>query len=114
MIYKILIQKGYLVLAGFIVMYIIFLRNKWISNHFLKSKVIFPPFKKWTWNRPPENYRSIFYVDVSFGILFLFMTLVTMSAPGIAIMLGYLSLIFWITAARLFYRVRKLERQQMN
>ena len=72
MIYKILIQEGYLVLASFIVMYIIFSRNQWFSKHFLKSKAIFPPFKKWTWNKPPENYRSIFYVDVSFGTLFFF------------------------------------------
>jgi len=114
MIYKILIQEGYLVLASFIVMYIIFSRNQWFSKHFLKSKAIFPPFKKWTWNKPPENYRSIFYVDVSFGTLFFFIALVAMSAPGIAIMIGYLSLMCWITAARLFYRVRKLERQQMN
>ena len=109
MIYKILIQEGYLVLASFIVMYIIFLRNKWFGKHFLKSKAIYPPFKKWTWSKPPENYRATFYVDVSFGILFLFMALVTISAPGIAIMLGYLSLTCWIIAARLFYRVRKLE-----
>lgn len=72
MIHKILIQEGYLVLASFIVMYIIFLRNKWFSKHFLKSKAIYPPFKKWTWNKPPENYRSTFYVDVSFGILISF------------------------------------------
>ena len=114
MIYKMLIQEGYLVLASFIVVSIIFLRNKWIRKHFLKSKAIYPAFKKWTWNQPPENYRSAFYVYISFGILFLFMALVTMSAPGIAIMLGYLSLLCWIIAARLFYRVRKLERQQIN
>ena len=111
---KFFIQEGYLVLASFIVMYIIFSRNKWVRKHFLKSKAIFPLFKKWTWDKPPENYRKIFYVDVIFGFLFLFMALVAMSAPGIAIMLGYLLLNCWIIAARLFYRVRKLERQQMN
>ena len=114
MIYKILIQEGYLVLASFIVMNIIFLQNKWFSENFLRNKAIYPAFKKWTWNKPPENYRSTFYVDVSFGFLFLMIALVTMSAPGIAIMFGYLSLICWIIAARLFYRVRKLERKQMN
>ena len=114
MILKFLFQEGYLVLAGFIVGSIIFSRNKWVSKHFLKGKVKVPAFKKWTWDRPPENYRSIFYVDVIFGLLFLFMALFTMSAPGYAIMLGYLSLICWIIAARLFYRVRKLERQQIN
>ena len=114
MILKFLFQEGYLVLASFIVMHIIFLRNKWFSKHILKSKVNVPAFKNWTWDKPPENYRSIFYVDVIFGFLFLFMALFTMSAPGIAIMCGYLSLICWIIAARLFFRVRKLERQQMN
>ena len=113
MIHKILIQEGYLVLASFIVMYIIFLRNKWFSK-FFKSKEIFPPFKKWTWDKPPKNYRAMFYVDVIFGILFFFMAQVTMSAPGIAIMCGYLSLICWIIAARLFFRVRKLEFGQTN
>ena len=109
MIHKILIQEGYLVLAGFIVMHIIFLRNKWV-----KSKVIFPPFKKWTWDKPPENCRSIFYVDVIFGSLFLFMALVLINVLGYAIMCGYLSLICWIIAARLFFRVRKLEFGQTN
>jgi len=114
MILKFLFQEGYLVLAGFIVMHIIFLRNKWFSKHFFKIKVNFPPFKKWTWDKPPKNYRAMFYVDVIFGFLFLFMALVTMSAPGIAIMCGYLSLICWIIAARLFFRVRKLEFGQTN
>ncbi len=109
MIHTFLKQLDYLVLAGFIVMHIIFLRNKWV-----KSKVIFPPFKKWTWDKPPTNYRSIFYVDVIFGFLFLFMAMVIIHAPGYAIMLGYLSLICWIIAVRLFFRVWKLERQQMN
>ncbi len=114
MILKFLFQEGYLVLAGFIVMSMIFSRNKCLSKHFLKSKALYPAFKKWTWNKPPENYRTAFYVYVSFGILFLFMALVTMSAPGIAIIPGYLSLMCWIVAARLFYRVRKLEYGQTN
>ncbi len=114
MILRFLFQEGYLVLAGFIVMSIIFSRNKWLSQHFLKSKVNVPAFKKWTWDKPPENYRSIFYVDVIFGSLFLFMALVLINVLGYAIMCGYLSLTCWIIAARLFFRVRKLERQQMN
>ena len=111
MILKILIQEGYLVLAGFIFLNIIFSP---INKHFFKIKVIFPPFKKWTWDKPPKNYRAMFYVDVIFGFLFLFMAMVIIHAPGYAIMLGYLSLICWIIAVRLFFRVRKLERQQMN
>lgn len=103
-----LIQDGYLVLAGFIVMHIIFLRTKWFSK-FFKIKVNFPPFKKWTWEKPPKNYRSIFYVDICFGTLFCIMATVIINAPGYAIMLGYLSLICWIIAVRLFFRVRKLE-----
>ncbi len=109
MIHRILIQEGYLVLTGFIVMHIIFLRNRWV-----KSKVVFSPFKKWTWDKPPKNYISIFYVDVIFGSLFLFMALVLINVLGYAIMCGYLSLTCWIIAARLFFRVRKLEYGQTN
>ena len=108
---KVFIQEGYLVLAGFIFLNIIFSP---INKHFFQIKLNFPPFKKWTWDKPPKNYRAMFYVDVIFGFLFLFMALVTMSAPGIAIMCGYLSLICWIIAARLFFRVRELEFGQTN
>jgi len=115
MVFHYLIQEGYLVLAGFILLHIIdSLRGDWFCKHFIKSPPIFPPFKKWTWDKPPDNYKSIFYVDVAFGALFLLMAQFSMSAPGIAIMLGYLSLICWIIALRLFYRVWQLERQQMN
>lgn len=115
MVLMFLIQEGYLVLLVFIILHVLFSSRKiWFSKFLFKSKEIVPPFKKWTWDRPPNNYRSIFYMDVSFGCLFFFMALVSMSAPGIAIMVGYLSLICWIIAARLFFRVRKLEREQMN
>jgi hypothetical protein len=109
MVFHYLIQEGYLVLAVFIL-----LPGDWFSRHFIKSPPICPPFKKWTWDKPPENYRSTFYVDVSFGLLFFFMAMFAMSAPGYAIMLGYLSLICWIVALRLFFRVRQLECQKMN
>jgi hypothetical protein len=109
MVFHYLIQEGYLVLAVFIL-----LPGDWLIKLFVKSPPIFPPFKKWTWDKPPDNYKSIFYVDVAFGALFFFMAQFSMSAPGYAIMLGYLSLICWIVALRLFFRVRQLERQQMN
>jgi len=115
MVFHYLIQEGYLVLAGFILLHIIdSLLGYSLIKLFVKSPPIFPPFKKWTWDKPPENYRSTFYVDVSFGLLFFFMAMFAMSAPGYAIMLGYLSLICWIVALRLFFRVRQLKCQKMN
>ncbi|MHC4121489.1 MAG: hypothetical protein ACYSWO_28800 [Planctomycetota bacterium] len=106
MTHELLIQEGYLVLSLFILLNIVgILMNKY---HF-KTEPKFSPFKRWTWNKPPDNYRSIFYVDICFGTLFFIMAMVIINATGYAIMLGYLSLICWIIAIRLFCRVRKLE-----
>ena len=115
MYFHYLIGEGYLALAGFLALHIISSwRGNWLIKLCLKKDVIFPPFKKWAWVKPPDNHRSVFYVDVVFGAVFLFMAQLFMSAPGYAIMVAYLSLICWIIAARLFYRVWHFERQQMN
>jgi predicted permease len=104
--HTLLIQEGYLALGLFVLLHIVgMLLNKY---HF-KREVKFSPFKSWSWNKPPDNYRSLFYVDVFFGTLFLIMAIVIINALGYAIMLGYLSLICWIIALRLFFRIRKLE-----
>ena len=113
MIQKYLIQEGYLTLVIFILFHLVWMSQKHrLSKKCFKSKINFPPFRKWTWNKPPDNYRSIFYVDICFGVIFFFMALVIINAPGYAIMLGYLSLICWIIALRLFFRVRKLEKNK--
>jgi predicted permease len=104
--HRLLIQEGYLALTLFVLLNIIgVLLNKY---HF-KKEIKFSPFQSWSWNTPPDNYRSIFYMDIFFGALFLVMTMVIINASGYAIMFGYLSLICWIIAIRLFFRVRKLE-----
>jgi hypothetical protein len=106
MLYKYLIQEGYLCLGLFILVNVVGIL---LNRHRLKTSPKFSPFKRWTWNKPPDNYRSIFYMDVCFGTLFLIMSMVIMKAPGYAIMYGYLSLICWIIALRLFFRIRQLE-----
>ncbi|MCK4793194.1 MAG: hypothetical protein KAV87_56205 [Desulfobacteraceae bacterium] len=70
-----------------------------------------PPWRKWTWDKPPENCRPIFYTNIVFGTLFLLGTIFLIGAPGYAIMCGILSAICWIIAIRVFFRVRRLGRQ---
>ena len=104
--HMLLIQEGYLALGLFVLLHIVgMLLNKY---HF-KREIKFSPFQSWSWSTPPDNYRSIFYVDIFFGTLFFIMTMVIINALGYAIMFGYLSLMCWIIAIRVFCRVRKLE-----
>jgi predicted permease len=106
MLYKYLIQEGYLTLGLFILMNIVGIL---LNRHRSKADAKFSPFKRWTWNKPPDNYRALFYMDICFGTLFLIMAMLIINALGYAIMFGYLSLICWIIALRLFFRIRQLE-----
>jgi hypothetical protein len=101
-----LIQEGYLALGSFVVFHVV---GMLLNKYQFKREDRFSPFKSWTWNEPPGNFRSIFYVDICLGTLLFIMTMVIFPAPGYAILFGYLSLTRWIIAIRVFLRVRKLE-----
>ena len=109
--FKYFIQEGYLEAGFYILWHVI---EAFVCKHRMKPSPIFYPFKKWTWETLPENYRSTFYVAIIFGILFVFMTVMFISAPGYVIIFGHLSLICWVSAIRFFFRVRRIECKKLT
>jgi len=114
-----LMSSGWLLVTGFLVffLYCTIRRPKWLGME-RKYESPFYPFKQWTWQTPPENWRSQFWQCLAWMVLFGFqavwLILATPSPWPYALLPAFISVLAGFVAARIFIRVKNLSEETVT